>query len=141
MSILQTSSLTEITNKDTVISEKLLSYFRERQKNRLYDFVINSFLKRVEEEAFSKAKLARKLKKEPAQITRWLSSPGNWTLDTLSDLMLAINGSEVQFTEIPLISHTARNFTQMDYVNSFTFDRYSATTGTTASTALSTISL
>ena len=44
-----------------------------------------------EEEGFSRADLARKLRARPSQITRWLSSPGNWTLDTISDLLLAMS--------------------------------------------------
>lgn len=63
-----------------------LSYFRARLKNELYDAVITHFL----EKNISKAELARRLGKKPEQITRWLSSPGNWTLDTLSDLLLGM---------------------------------------------------
>lgn len=40
----------------------------------------------------SKADLARSLGKEPSQITRWLGSTGNLTLDTLSDLLFATSG-------------------------------------------------
>jgi transcriptional regulator with XRE-family HTH domain len=43
----------------------------------------------------SQAVLARRLDKEPAQLSRLLSGPGNLTVDTISDLLFAINGTEL----------------------------------------------
>lgn len=33
--------------------------------------------------------------KTPAQITRYLAAPGNWTIDTVSDLLLGMGGEPV----------------------------------------------
>jgi hypothetical protein len=38
--------------------------------------------------------LAELLAKDPSQITRWLSAPSNFELDTLSDILLAL-GAEM----------------------------------------------
>lgn len=38
---------------------------------------------------------AAALEKDPAQITRWLSAPSNFELDTLSDILLAL-GAEME---------------------------------------------
>src|SRR5208282_3088978 len=38
----------------------------------------------------TKKELAIRLGKDPAQITRWLSAPSNFELDTLSDILLAM---------------------------------------------------
>jgi hypothetical protein len=45
----------------------------------------------------SRATLARRLGKRPEQVSRLLGGPGNWTLDTVSDLLFAINGAEPEY--------------------------------------------
>ena len=71
---------------DGPISQGKLAYFRARLKNRIHDAVLSQFAA----SGITKAQLARRLDKKPEQITRWLSSPGNWTLDTWSDLLLGM---------------------------------------------------
>lgn len=67
------------------------AYFRERQRNRLHEVVLREFLR----SKLTKAELARRMGKKPEQVTRWLAAPGNWTLDTVSDLLLAISAGEL----------------------------------------------
>ena len=112
MTTSRTSFLTEIIDGKTPIPERKLAYFRERQRNRLYDFIVSKFLER-EKSDFTKADLARRLQKRPEQITRWLSTPGNWTLDTISDLTLAIYGEELEFAIRPFEERSERNSTQI----------------------------
>ena len=71
------------------------SYFQERLRNRLYDVIITLFMQR-EADGFTKAELARILAKKPEQISRLLANPGNWTLDTVSDLLLGICKAELE---------------------------------------------
>jgi hypothetical protein len=73
------------------LSVGVLAYFRERQRLRLYEVVVTEFLR----SGITKAELARRMGRKPEQITRWLGAPGNWTLDTVSDLLLAISRSEL----------------------------------------------
>jgi len=80
---------------DAIYSEKPLrpfqiSYFGERYRNRLHAEILKLFQKVSEERGFTKADLSRRLNKRPEQVTRWLSAPGNWTLDTVSEIMLAM---------------------------------------------------
>lgn len=76
------------------ISLEDLFYYRERNRNKVYAAVVSLFSRLVETQGLTKRELAYRLDKEPAQITRWLSGPSNWTLDTVSDLMLAM-GAEL----------------------------------------------
>jgi DNA-binding phage protein len=66
-----------------------ISYVRESVKNMAHQMVLQKFLE-IKERGYTRAVLARRLGKKPEQITRWLSAPGNWTLDTFSDLMFAM---------------------------------------------------
>jgi hypothetical protein len=71
------------------------AYFQERLKGRAYDLVVNEFLRQCDlDSTLTQAAVARRLEKRPEQINRWLAGPGNWTLETLSDLLLAICGGE-----------------------------------------------
>src|SRR6266487_94993 len=86
------------------LSEGTLAYFRERQRNRIHDLVLGEFLK----SGISKAAFARRIGREPSQITRWLAAPGNWELDTISDFLLAISGAEFR----PSLSYPAHEIAQ-----------------------------
>lgn len=82
-----TSFLSDVLEGERIPEEKL-AYFRARLRNRFHSFILTQF-KRVEKD-LSKADLARKLDRKPEQITRWLAAPGNWELDTISDLLLGM---------------------------------------------------
>lgn len=114
MAMSQTSSFLKEIIADEVIPEGKLAYFRERQKGRLYDFILKQFLEKEREAHFTKADLARRINKSPAQITRWFSSPSNWTLDTISDLMLGVCGGELGFSDSAFTNAVPRNFSQLD---------------------------
>jgi hypothetical protein len=55
----------------------------------IYEEVLAAF----REAAISQATLAKRLGKRPEQISRLLSGPGNWTIDTAAELLFAIDGS------------------------------------------------
>ncbi len=86
-----------------------LSYFRERFRDRLYDLVAEEFLKQEKEGNLTRAEVARRIGRRPEQITRWLAAPGNWTLETVSDLLLAVAKSEPQVTLLPLEGRTVHS--------------------------------
>ena len=73
------------------LSDADKAYFRANTRRRAYEVVLEKFMQRADEEKLTRADLARKLGASPAQVTRWLSSPSNWTLDTFSDLLLALS--------------------------------------------------
>ena len=56
----------------------------------MYDVVIKEFKR----SGLSQADLARRLGLGTDRVCRLLGGPGNWTLDTSSDLLFAISGAE-----------------------------------------------
>lgn len=89
----QTAFLSEILSGGPIPVAKL-AYFRERYRNRIYDFIVSKFLEESNAGRLTKAQLARRIHHRPEVITRLLGAPGNWTMDTVSDLLLGICGEE-----------------------------------------------
>ena len=52
--------------------------------------VLHLFEDKAGREGITRAQLARRSGKRPEQVTRMLGSPGNWTLETLTGLLLAM---------------------------------------------------
>lgn len=87
-----TFSLSEPSG-DQRIPRSTLTYLQSRNRHRLYDLVIDTFAK----SGLTQATLARRLGKGTDRVCRILGAPGNWELDTLSDLVFAIGGGEVEY--------------------------------------------
>ena len=76
------------------IPEPLLEYFRTRNRMNLFAAVLTEF----RNSGLTQAELAARLGRGPDRISRLLGAPGNWTLDTVSDLLLAISGATPDWT-------------------------------------------
>ena len=79
------------TTNNKAVSTRDLYYYRRRLKNRTFARLASFFAEQAEKTGLTKKDLAVRLKKDPAQISRWLAGPSNLTLDTLSDLLLAMD--------------------------------------------------
>ena len=88
MTTSRTSVLSKPIGSDK-ISVGTLGYVRARNRQRAYDLVVRELKK----SGITQAELARRLGKGQDAVSRLLSRPGNWELDTLSDLLFAISGS------------------------------------------------
>lgn len=68
-----------------------IHYFRQRFRNRVFGKLVSFFAEEAERSGVTKKEIANILGRDPSQITRWLSQPSNLTLETISDLLLALN--------------------------------------------------
>ena len=114
---LPTSFLSEIAAGAPIPVGKR-AYFRERTKNRLYDFIVKKFLDQEQRCNLTRAELARRIGHKPEVITRWLGAPGNWQLDTVTDLLLGISAEELEPTSLSLLDRARRNFPGPDWIGS-----------------------
>ena len=83
------------------IPSKDIFFFRQRFKNKIFQSVLSYFADLAKEKNLAKKDVANLLDKDPSQITRWFSGPNNWTLDTISDLLLAMD-AELKHEIVPL---------------------------------------
>jgi hypothetical protein len=96
MTTYQTQDLfTEILEGKPLPPEKL-EYFRARLRLQIHDLVASRF---DQQETLNQADYARRIHRKPEAINRLLSAPGNWTLDTLSDLMVGLGFVFTSFTD------------------------------------------
>lgn len=111
----QTSFLSEIASEDVRISTGTLAYLGQRLRNNLYDFVLTKFLER-ESEGFTRADLARRIDYDPGRISRILGAPGNWTIDTVSDLLVGIAAEELVLSSQSLLDQEPRNYRRPEWM-------------------------
>jgi transcriptional regulator with XRE-family HTH domain len=75
-------------------------FFRQRQRNRLFDNVVEAIEDASASNGIRRKDIAEKLSVNPSQVSRWLSGPANWEQDTISDLLFAID-AELEFRIVP----------------------------------------
>jgi transcriptional regulator with XRE-family HTH domain len=81
------------------VSKGTFGYLEARNRGKAYELVISEFLR----SGISQAELARRMGITPPQINRMLGAPGNWTLDTLSNLLFAISSAQPDYNiEYPM---------------------------------------
>ena len=78
------------------VSEHDLFYYRQRSKNRIFEAISAFIADEAQRKGITKRDIADCLHKDPSQITRWLTSPSNITVDTISDLLLCM-GAEMDY--------------------------------------------
>lgn len=75
---------------DERVPDSTIAYFKTRNKLKAFTLVHKEF----ERSGITKADLAKRLGKGADRISHILAAPGNWTLDTVSELLFAISGAE-----------------------------------------------
>ena len=107
----------EIENETRPISQGSLAYFQDRLRTRLYDLVIGE-LESYKASGKTQAQLAARIGKRADQVSRWLAGPGNWTLDTVSDLLVGLSGAELKMLLDYPTKDSPRNFRRPEWLNS-----------------------
>ena len=97
------------------IPEAKRAYFQARLRNRLFNFIVEKFL-REQQRGLTKAALARRIGKTPDVVNRWLGAPSNLTLDTVSDLLLGISAEELKPETSLLLNQRPPNFLHADWI-------------------------
>ena len=99
---------------DEPLSDYALGYLNQRVRNSFYDYVLRRFHDAAERENLTKTKLAKRLGITPSRVTRLLGSPSNWTLDTVSELLVGICREELQPQSEPYLERATRNYSSDD---------------------------
>jgi hypothetical protein len=98
---------------DNRVVDTTLVYFRERNRLRIFELVLGEFIN----SGITQACLARRSGRRPEVVNRILSTPGNLTLDTVSDFLFAISGAEPAYgVQYPLDS-PPRNYKEPDWLS------------------------
>jgi hypothetical protein len=109
-----TRSSISVIPDDGKPTEDQFTFHKRRFKNRLHGEVLRRYLDEKQASKLSKSELARRMGKDPAQITRWLSAPKNMEIETISDLLLAM-GYIPQVTSVKLTDlYRSNHFETMD---------------------------
>lgn len=114
--ILETTSqpkhfLFELEDQEATIPEGKLEYLRARTRNNLYAYIIRKFWEQEAKSGLTKAKLARRIDCDPGRLNKLLGAPGNWTIATVSDLLVGIAAEELDPRSEPILGRGRRNYT------------------------------
>lgn len=99
MNTSQTTSFLTKPSGDDRVPDTTFAYMNTRRRLRAYDTVIAEFKR----SGITQTTLAKRTGLGTDRISKLLSGPGNWTLDTQSMLLFAISGGEpVEGVDHPL---------------------------------------
>lgn len=90
MSMSRTTATPSKPRPNERVPESTIAYFKTRNKLKAFTLVHKEF----ERSGITKADLAKRLGKGADRVSHILAAPGNWTLDTVSELLFAISGAE-----------------------------------------------
>jgi len=140
MTTSQTQFLSEIAvgHNGPPIPEAKRAYFQARLRNRLFNFVLSKFGEE-QKKGLTQAALARRIGKKPDVVNRWLGSPSNLTLDTLSDLLLGISAEEFIAASSSLFRRPPRNYSHWETIASPSEQSATSRTSTMSATKAATL--
>ncbi|HEX9584244.1 MAG TPA: helix-turn-helix transcriptional regulator [Gammaproteobacteria bacterium] len=144
MTISQTHALSDISDMSKVLSKGDLAYFQAQTRNLLHELVLTEFFRLVDEKGFTKTDLAKRIGRDKAQITRWLRSPTNLQIETVSDLLAGMAGyldpNFIRIQDLPVRNQQEPDWARFSEINIPNIDnaKQSVILGRSSSTAAST---
>jgi hypothetical protein len=102
------STLTKFHEKE-VFSPRELAFLEGLAQNRAHAVVLKVLEPLSHDGSITRAQIAKRLSRSPSQITRWLGSPGNWTLQTLAILLGAL-GHIPEISSRPIDAPLRKNY-------------------------------
>jgi hypothetical protein len=78
-------------------------------RHAFHDYILGKF-ELKQKEGLTKAILAKRLGRDAAQVHRYLATPNNLTLDTVTILLAAIAAEELQPHSTSLLNRAPQNF-------------------------------
>jgi len=100
----------ENTSQTEPLSRRDLYYYRRRFVTRVFTALAKHFATEAENHGATKSMIAKRLNVDPAQITRWLSAPSNLTLESISDILLALDAEAEPLTVVPFRERHTQNY-------------------------------
>lgn len=82
--------------------------YAERNRNEAYKAIISALEEAVEKDTVTRRIIADRIGRKAPQVSKWLSGPSNWTLDTISDLLFAI-GATVDYNVVKNLDRPKQN--------------------------------
>jgi hypothetical protein len=79
------------STKNEPKSPRDVAYYRERYRNRVFSKIVSFVNEVAQKEQITQKDMAERMGKDPAQLSRLFSHPSNLTLDTISDILLAVD--------------------------------------------------
>ena len=98
---------------DKSVPTPTLEYMRTRNRMRLFYLVH----KELQRSGISRLQLSKRMGRGFDRISHLLGAPGNWTLDTVSDLLFSISGAEVKYELSYPLEKPPRNLTKPEWLS------------------------
>ena len=99
-------------------------YFKQRQRNRLYETVINVVEEAAQVDGVRRKDIADKIGINPSQVSRWLAGPSNWNIDSISDVLWAAGG-ELDYAFVRFVDRAKQN--RSHPINDIAYEKDKAT--------------
>ena len=116
MTISQNDALLSELNGDGPLSVGTRAFLGARARNAVFNFV-QERLREAKAQGLTQAQLAERIGRDPGRLSKTLSSPGNWTIDTIAELLFGICKSELAPADRPLLGRGRGNSRSLDLLD------------------------